>query len=421
MAASTPIALASATAILKELAPTQAIYQVLAQDEPLLGLIKTRSDFYSQTRPVIVNYASNQSVSAAFPSAQAAGGQNAYKRFEVTKQLYYGFVRLSRHLILAAKKDKGAFVDAIKSEVDGVMTTLQQELPFQLYGTGTGVRATAGTVTGASHDLPLADVKDIHKFAVGMRVCACEPTAPAYRVALATNAIGNKITAIDPDSGILTGELAWDAGTVGAVTGDYLVRAGDLSDNITGVLAWVPTVAPAATAFFGVDRTSDPMNLSGHRYDGSALTLQDAILNAYSRMRQFGGKPTHCIVNSLRWTELSKEMDSALVRQNMTYINATNKMAAEAKIGYSAIKLVGNGQEIPVLASPFCPYNNGLLVRPDVWTLDGLGGFPEIITEPDSGQVFHQDPDSDGYEARIGWIGNLECNKLNDQCNVKFA
>ena len=46
---------------------------------------------------------------------------------------------------------------------------------------------------------------------------------------------------------------AWTTGVSAAAASDYICQSGDLNAKIKGLAAWLPSTAPSATAFFGVD------------------------------------------------------------------------------------------------------------------------------------------------------------------------
>src|SRR5262249_2481726 len=70
--------------------------------------------------------------------------------------------------------------------------------------------------------------------------------------------------------------------TVSSITADdYIFRRGDYGAAVTGLPGWCPPTAPTTgDSFFGLDRTVDPVRLSGTRVTGSGGNMEEVIQDA---------------------------------------------------------------------------------------------------------------------------------------------
>ena len=84
----------------------------------------------------------------------------------------------------------------------------------------------------------------------------------------------------------------------------------------SGLAAWIPSVAPTVgDNFYGVDRSIDSTRLAGVRYNGSAESIEEALVDASNLLAREGGKPEIGIMGFASFSALIK----ALGRQ--TYLN----------------------------------------------------------------------------------------------------
>ena len=80
-------------------------------------------------------------------------------------------------------------------------------------------------------------------------------------------------------------------------------------------------------------------------------------------------------------------------------------IANDRTIGFDGAKWQGDGGEIAVLQSPFCPKQNVFLKRMDSFALYSAGAAPQPL-EDDKNQILRLSTD-DAYEARIGLYGDF--------------
>lgn len=77
-------------------------------------------------------------------------GSQGYKDVRVPLRRNYGRIQISGPVIQAMSTDRGAFIRAIESEMDGLKSDLSRDVNRQLHGTSNGVIATCGTTSSST-------------------------------------------------------------------------------------------------------------------------------------------------------------------------------------------------------------------------------------------------------------------------------
>ena len=93
----------------------------------------------------------NRGDGGTLPSA----GNQGYKQVKIPVRRIYGVGKVSRSLMKAMKSDRGSFVRALTSEMDGLKRDAARDVNRQIWGTSDGVIAACGA-TSASTTLQLA-------------------------------------------------------------------------------------------------------------------------------------------------------------------------------------------------------------------------------------------------------------------------
>jgi hypothetical protein len=109
----------------------------------------------------------NESVAArAENGTLPTAGAQAYKNAIVPMKYLYGQIELTGQTMKAAKVSEGAYIQALDSEMKGLMRDIKVSLNRQIWGDGTGILATCGT-TSASLNVT---VDSTAKLRPGMRI-----------------------------------------------------------------------------------------------------------------------------------------------------------------------------------------------------------------------------------------------------------
>lgn len=381
---------------LKTLYPQDMLETTYLEECPLLAILDKSDDWQGNPMRIAMEIGAAPG-SHTFSAAQSVSGYPTNIGMDLTWVRDYTVVRITTEAIRASRGDAGSLVRGIKQQVDSALYTQKKSLGLDIYRSGTGSRGRIAS--GAdSTTLTLTDPNDAFNFEVG-DVLVSNNVDSSAGISANTGTVGG----IDYDAGTLTvlGGGNWHADFD---TSDYLFRSGDASAALSGLAAWLPTTAPSATPFFGLDRTQSS-RLSGVRYAYTVAadgTMERYIVNFATRVCRLGGKPNVCVMNPLRWGNLVNELGD-----KCRYDRLMGKKGdgSEASFGFEVISIMGPKGMIKVLADPYCPYDNLYLLDTSKWKFKTLGPMG-WIHEAGTAQWLTM-ASADSYEARLGWYGQL--------------
>jgi hypothetical protein len=374
---------------------------------PLLALInkdESPSGFAGKYIPVPMIYGVPQGRSATFSNALSNQTAPALKSFFVYRVSNYAIATITNELIEATKDNAGAFVDESKLVVDTAFRSLSNDVASDLFGTGTGSRGTISTVSTAAGvtTIQLAEPSDVVKFEVGMLIVAAatDGGTPVASTSVLLTAV-NRTTGVIKGTPTGTPASSWSAGYFLIQDGDIIASGSNL--KISGLGAWLPKTAPTSgDSFWGVDRSSDPTRLSGVRYDGSAQTVEESLIDAASLVAREGGQPEMCFVNFATYSALEKALGS-----KVQYVDVHHQ---EADIAFAGMKIHAPYGPISVIPDRSCPAKTAYMLQMDTWKLRSLGKAPHILTYGMEGLEGLRTGTADALEIRLGLYGNLICN-----------
>lgn len=380
----------TADAILKILYPKSAYREIAYKDHPLLALMPKSKDFVGKSKTFPIRFGGNQGRSRVFATAITNAKPGLYEDFQLTRVKDYGITDIDTEAMLASAGQEGAFVALMKSEVDGLLRNLSNNLAMSLYRNFGGARGqiAAGGVAGAV--LTLSKVSDVVNFEVGMNLV--NSTADGTSGAVGT--ADQTIVSINRRAGTLT----MTAGT-NFVAADFLFVKGDFGVAVSGLDSWIPASAPSATLFFQVDRTQDS-RLYGEALDGSALTVSECLEYGDTQVRRQGGALSHAFVNPTDFNRLRISLGSQVVYDKVASPD-------QASISFSTIKMQGQKGPVQIVPDPDCP--EGILwgLTLDEWEWNSLGEAPRILDD-DGNRVLRVDT-ADAVRVRAGYYGQLGC------------
>src|SRR3990167_3307164 len=393
-------------AALKEYYTKDKIENMVYKNNPLLTIISKMEDFVGDALPIPVLYGNPQGRSATFATASTNKAASKLVKFVLTRVKNYGLADIDREVILASKGNAGSFMDALTTEIDGVMHNLSRNLAIDLYRAGTGAICRVNNSSFATTLLDLVTDADAVNFEVG-QVLVLDDADGGGTVRTGTLTV----TAVDAeatsDQITLSGNIS--SGVSAVAQNDYIFVEGDYDLKIKGLQAWIPNSAPAATSFFGVDRTVHS-RLGGLRYDGSALVIDEALINAASKVGRQGGKPDYCFMPFEQFSNLEKTLGSRVVYETV----------GEGELGFSAIVLRAPTGNIKIVADQNCPANRAFMLQMDTWNLYSLGPSPHMFEDEDGLRIL-RNATTDSYEVRCGYYANLGCKAPGYNCNISLA
>lgn len=264
--------------------------------------------FGGKNLPIPIIYGNPQGASATFSVAQANKTNSQLKDFVLTRATDHVLASIQSEVVEASKGNAAAFMEAMTTELDGALHTASRRLAISLYRSGSGsIGQVASSVTGTT--LTLKNPEDVTNFERGQElVFSTADGGGSVKSGKVT------INGIDRDSGVLTVDAlsAIDGGT-GVAANDYIFIEGDYDLKLKGLLAWLPSSAPSSgDNFFSVNRSHDATRLSGVRFDGSAMPIEEALISAASRVAREGGKPDHVFMSYSKFADLEKALGKQL-------------------------------------------------------------------------------------------------------------
>jgi hypothetical protein len=300
----------SLDAILLDQYTERVVQDLTYKGHPLLGMLpKTEK---SGGRKVIlpVQYAHGQGRSGTFADAQGNANPEKFEAFELTWKKDYGVATIEGIAVAQATGDTKSFLDSLTAVIDGAFAGVSSSIGISLFRNGTGYRGQISATSNVATDtITLAHLSQVSNFEVGMSVEASSALGSGSR----NSGAAEVIEAVDRSQGTLTAtSAAWSTVISAVAASDYLYAEGDFSDGtsasgilLSGLSAWIPSSAPSATAFYGVDRSVDT-RLSGVRYDGSSQLIEEALIDGLSQGAVEGAEADVAFVHHVKMRELIK-------------------------------------------------------------------------------------------------------------------
>jgi hypothetical protein len=405
--------LTAMNAALKELYDGQVVENLVYADNPFLAMVPKRTDFGGKYKPIPIITGVSQGRSSTFANAQSNQSAVQIESFLLTRASDYSIATIDNQTMLASRTDKMAFLEGSKLVIDGAIRSITNSLASALFRSGTGSLSQIGAITAGV--ITLANASDVVQFEVNMTIQANATDGGTPRAAL------GYITAVDRSNGLITVSNVAQGGAAGSpagwAVGDFLLVQGDNNAKIKGLQAWLPQVAPGANDnFFGVPRAVDTVRLAGVRYNGSAQTIEEALIDASSLLAREGGKPNVCITNFATYSALEKSLGS-----KVQYVQfGKDGQANPAEIGFRGILVNGANSLIKVFPDRNCPALTGYLLQMETWALESLGDAPQILRYGDGLEMLRV-YNADAGEVRVGYYAQLRTNAPGWNAYIQFS
>lgn len=326
----------------------------------------------------------------------------------VTKISDFSIASIDGQFYRSSSDNLGSFVDGLEFTIDSAWDEAVTRLASAIFRNGAGTIAQIASVTnisGNSYLITLANVDDNVQFEVNQVLVAAQFVDGSGTIP-ADTAIINQI---DRNDGTLTVTSTTNIATNWPTT-YFLATQGDLPNatnnnyqvngstgtnsklRLSGLAAWIPVGGPPVSdSFFGVDRNVDSTRLAGISFNGTNLSIEEAILKGSAKMFLQGAKPDIGVCSAATYNALVTSLGSKLV-----YID--QKVGA---IGFRGVEVNGAAGVIHVFPDRSCPDGLVYLLELDTWVLRSAGGAPSILSDVDGIEILRR-PDSDTYELRIG-------------------
>lgn len=383
---------------LKQVYSTDAVEELTYADNPLHALLKKDTEFVGDGVKEALIYANPQGRGVSIALAQNNKTASKIAAFYLTRVSDYGTAEVANETLKATKGNKGAFLSALTTEIDGVMRQVTRSLAIGEYGDGTGIIGTIGTLSTAT--VTLSNPDDITNFEVGMLVDTFTDSTGGT-----PHSVGVAISSIDRG----LGKFVLASTTGSPANGDVICVHGDLNAKLSGLGAWLPFTV-TSTTFFGQDRTKDKERLAGVYTDGRGLSLDEALINGAANIARAGGSPDYVFMDFLNWRNLVK-----ILGPEVRYVD----LKATPTIGFQAVELKGPKGVIKVVPDRNCPVDRAYMLDMKTWTLRSLGAAPQLL-DTDGNEMLRMST-TDSVEVRVGYYAQLGCSAPGRNGVVQLA
>lgn len=390
---------------LKAYYSNQRVENMTYKDYPFYAMVPKKKDFFGKNYPLPIQIGNPQGRSATFAKAKANQTSSVYKDFTLTRVKDYSLATVDNETAEASENDKGAFLKALTNEIDSAIRSMSISMAVKIYGDGSGTIGKIGVISTNTITLVTAD--DVVNFDVGMSIVFADTPTGTLRAAGAKLVV----TKVDRTAGIVSFNANISTIT-GVIVGDYLAVEGDFGLGMKGLAAWLPFTAPTTgDSFFGTDRSVDPTRLAGVRFDGSALTIEEALVKGLTLCNREGGNPKVVFMNYSDWANLEMALGSKV--QYMV-----SEAFGRADIGFQGIQIKTNKGVANCVADPFCPKGYAYGLTMESWGLYSLKE-PVRILDLDGNKLLRAS-DDDAVELRVGGYFQLGCDAPGHNVVIKL-
>lgn len=408
---------ATVPGILKELYDQQKVQWLTYKDNPLLAMIKKEEKFPGKYYPVPVVYGLSQGSSATFANAYNNQSSPLVAEFLVTRVADFSLASIDGQLLAAAQTDPGAFIDGAELMIDAAFQNATNRLASAMFrnGAGTiGAIASVSNISGTSYLVTLSDSDDSVQFEVNQVLLAVQNVDGSGSAPTDTAVV----SAVNRSLGTLTVTSAtniasdWPAGYFLAVQGDLpsssnnnFQPAGSAGTNsllkLAGLAAWLPMGGPPTSdSFFGVNRNIDTQRLAGVTFNGTGLSLEEALLQGTGKIALNGGRVDTGVCSYSTYTALITSLGA-----KVQYID--QKIG---EIGFRGVQVNGANTVMSVFPDRNCPDGVIYCLEMESWCLRSQNPAPHILKYMDEIEILRV-PGVDSAELRVGSYCNMYTNK----------
>ncbi len=399
--------------ILKELYDQQKVQWLTYKDNPLMAMVHKEEKFPGKYYPNPVVYGLSQGASATFNNAYNNQTSPNVAEFLITRVSDFSLASIDGQLLAAAQTDPGAFIDGAELMIDAAFQTAVNRLASAMFRNGAGTIGQMSVFSNIStaYTITLNNPDDAVQFEVGQVLVAVQNVDGSGSVSSDTV----QLLTVNRNTGVLTGtgssgspSAPWQAAYYLAVQGDLPTTSnnnfqpvGSTTTNsllkLSGLAAWLPMSAVSGSdSFFGVNRSVDPQRLAGVSFDGTALSLEEALLQGTGRIAMNGGRVDTGVCSYATYTAIITSLGS-----KVQYID--QKIG---DIGFRGVQVNGANTVMSIFPDRNCPDGVIYCLEIDTWCLRSQNPAPHILKYLDEIEILRV-PGVDSAELRVGFYGNF--------------
>lgn len=348
---------------------------------PILGTIKKQYDFVGEDMKVAVpTFFAGGVGSGSLPTPNPASAVKA----TIQAKRVYALTEIEREALKASSSDEGAFVEAMKWNVQKTVEAFNRNASRIMFGDGSGALGQfSGNAAGTA-------------------------AAPELTITSASWVEGHW----EENDYINVNSLTSVWEIVEVVPATKLVKLSRISgsDDLTGIGAGTHTV------YMQNSKNNDPIGLKGvldatsgtlygvtvaRRFQstqiaaGGAGVSTDVMNELVSKIMFKSGKAPKLIVTS--YTQMRKIKN--FLEDQKVYMIDPRASELKGKISWSGIEYMANGAKLAIIEDRMCPDDRMYAINTDFITSYHRPGFGWF---DDDGTVFLRQTNSDAYGARYG-------------------
>lgn len=347
---------------------------------PILGTIKKDYGFVGEDMKVAVpTYFAGGVGSGSLPTANPASAVKA----TITAKKVYAVTEIQREALKASASDEGAFVEAMKWNVQKTVEAYNRNASRIMFGDGTGALGTINanaTGTAAAPVIVISSATWVEGHWEENDYVNCSTDASVFR-----------IDAVAPATRAVT--LTRLSGTLDLTSGGsgLIVYMQNSKDNDPLGLKGVLDATSGSLYGVTVARRFQATQIAAA---GSGISV-DAMNELVSKIMFKCGKAPKLLVTS--YTQMRK-IKNFLEDQKMYQIDP-RASELKGKISWSGIEFMANGAKLAIVEDRMCPDDRMYALNTDFITSYHR---PEFGWFDDDGTVFLRVANDDAYGARYG-------------------
>lgn len=334
-------------------------------------------------------------------------GQQTYQTTIVPNKYLYGRIQVTGPTIAATRDNAGAFIEALNSEVDGLMRDFKRDLNRQLNGDGTGALAylTASIDTAVGSTVSSRVDDNLGNPFVHLPTSAFVVDVLDATTATTQGTFTAVLGAADSTSYAVTSSTV-SVAVSGSGDGDMLIRSGAMGLEMMGIQGIISASNPHAS----VNATGlQGLAVASHPYWKAQVVGADAspAALAFDDMQQ--------VIDQIASSSDYSESDIQFLFSNYGVRRAYYKLCIAERRHVNTMELDGgfkavdfNG--IPWVVDPQCRREALFYVVPDTMKIFRTSDFDWMDKD---GSYLARASNVDAYEAVLFHYGNLACLSRN--------
>jgi len=333
-----------------------------------------------------------------------ASGNQPYKHARYDLKYLYGRVQVTGPSMAKTKNEAGAFLQALKGELDGIRNDLTKDLARQVYGDGTAKVAQCGTSTSTT-TIKLATAGTL----TGKEAIRKGQLYPGMRIDIGTAADVDTVAAnrVIVSVDYANDEIVISGANVTTSSSNLIYRAGagiDGADTATGsrsneVDGLKRIVSTAATAFGNLAPSTEPYwDNQRINVNGALATGLEDLQRGLNLIRLQGGVPSAMVTTLGIQREIYMQLED-----KVQYVDPES---LKFDAGFKVLQYAG----MPIVADIDAPYGNLYMLSE---------GDMKVFSDQDwhfldaDGQTLRQVSNLDAFEAIMTRYINLGVTRRN--------